>query len=250
MTNNIPAIEPWDAFGQTLYAYWQGEPNVVEIIERDDGWIDVSGSSGPRAYFAPFEEWSPVERAAMEYVRGRVLDVGCGAGRVALYLQEREHEVVGIDVSPLALEVCRQRCVRDARLLSITQANVSLGVFDTVVMLGNNFGLFGDARRARWLLRRWRRMTGPAGRIIAATLDPYQTDNPGHLAYHALNRRRGRMGGQVRMRVRFRQSIGPWLDYLFVSRDELRDIVAGTGWRVAQTLDSDGPTYVAILEKE
>jgi hypothetical protein len=124
-----------------------------------------------------------------------------------------------------------------------------LGRFDTIVMLGNNFGLFGNFRRARWLLRRWRGMTGQEGRIIAQTRDPYRTDDPNHLAYHELNRRRGRMGGQIRFRVRFRRSIGLWLDYLFVSRDEMRDIVSGTGWRIAKTLNSDGPTYITILEK-
>jgi SAM-dependent methyltransferase len=240
--------EPWDAFGQMLYTHLKGEPKGQVFIERDDRWIDVSAGAG--YYFAPFQEWPELEQEAMKYARGRVLDVGCGAGRVALHLQGQGLEVTGIDISPLAVEVCRQRGVRDARRLSITQANSRLGRFDTVIMLGNNFGLFGDFRRARWLLRRWRGMTGPDGRIIAQTLDPYQTDNPDHLAYHELNRQRSRMGGQIRFRVRFRKSIGPWKDYLYVSRDEMRDIVNGTGWHVARTLDSEGPTYVAILEKD
>jgi SAM-dependent methyltransferase len=247
MTPDDPVPEPWDAFGRMLHAHWQGEPDAAEFIERDDRWIDTSAGAG--RYFAPFQEWPALEQEAMRYARGRVLDVGCGAGRVALHLQEQGHEVVGIDVSPLAVEVCRRRGVRDARRLSITQANSRLGQFDTIVMLGNNFGLFGGFRRARWLLRCWRGLTGLEGRIIAQTLDPYQTDNPDHLAYHEWNRRRGRMGGQIRFRVRFRKSIGPWLDYLFVSRDEMRTIVDGTGWQIARTLDSDGPTYIAILEK-
>jgi SAM-dependent methyltransferase len=244
-----PTIEPWDAYGQEIYAYWQGRRDVVEIIERDDGLMDVS--AGPAAYFAAFDEWPPEQQEAMKLVRGRVLDVGCGAGRVSLYLQAQGHEVIGVDVSPLAIEVCRQRGVRELRLMSITQINSSLGVFDTIVMLGNNFGLFGNFRRARWLLRRWHAMTSPEARILAQTLDPYDTGNPDHLAYHVLNRQRGRMGGQTRIRVRFKKSVGPWFDYLFVSRDEMRDIVAGTGWHLATTLDSDmGPMYIAVLEKD
>lgn len=240
-------MEPWDAFGQEIYAYWQGDPDLVEIIERDDGYVDAS--YGPALYFAPFAQWWPIEQEAMSLVRGRVLDVGCGAGRVALHLQEQGHEVVAIDNSPLAIEVCRQRGVRDARLLSITETSARLGPFATIVMLGNNLGLFGSPRRAHWLLRRWKAMTTPDAQIIAATLDPTQTDNPDHLAYHERNRQRGRLPGQVRIRVRFRRVVGRWFDYLFVSRAELADIVAGTGWRVARTLDSEGPQYVAILEK-
>lgn len=243
-----PTIEPWDAYGQEIFAYWKGRRDVVEIIERDDGMMDIS--SGPASYFAPYDEWSTEQKEALKLVRGRILDVGCGAGRIALYLQEQGYDVVGIDISPLAIEVCRQRGVKDVRLMSITQINANLGMFDTIVMLGNNFGLFGNLRRARWLLRRWHAMTTPQARILAQTLDPYETGNPDHLAYHTLNRQRGRMGGQARIRVRFKKSVGPWFDYLFVSRDEMRDLVAGTGWGLARTIDSDGPIYVAVLEKD
>ena len=85
-----------------------------------------------------------------------VLDVGCGAGRVCLHLQEQGHEVIGIDNSPLAVKVARERGVQDARVLSITQASRNkLGQVDTIVMMGNNFGLFASPKRARWLLRRF-----------------------------------------------------------------------------------------------
>jgi 2-polyprenyl-3-methyl-5-hydroxy-6-metoxy-1,4-benzoquinol methylase len=66
------------------------------VIERDDGFVDPEFVSG---YFTEFRNWGLLERSAMRSVRGRVLDVGCGAGRVALYLQRRGHDVVGIDVS-------------------------------------------------------------------------------------------------------------------------------------------------------
>ena len=52
----------------------------------------------------------------MRFVRGRVLDLGCGAGRVGLHLQSRGHDVVGIDVSPLAVEIAGQRGLADVRL--------------------------------------------------------------------------------------------------------------------------------------
>ncbi len=48
----------------------------------------------------------------MEFVNGRVLDVGCGAGRHSLYLQKKGFDVLGIDVSPLAVKVCRLKGVK------------------------------------------------------------------------------------------------------------------------------------------
>jgi SAM-dependent methyltransferase len=234
-----------DAYGALLLAQYAG--GAVEIVEREDGFISAS-PFGPVAYLAPFRRWPAHHRRAMRLARGRVLDVGCGAGRVCLHLQERGLDVVGFDVSPGAVEVCRLRGVRDARLLSIDDVDESLGVFDTIVMLGNNFGLFADAEKADRLLRRFHRLTGPRGRILAETRDVSTTEDPAHLAYQARNRERGRMSGQIRIRVRYRDLATPWFDYLMVSRDELRALAEPAGWTVARTIDSDD-TYVAVLEK-
>ena len=236
-----------DAFGMLLTHHFAGE-SCGEFIERDDGYLVASDNLA--AYFAPFGEWPPRIQQAMNYVRGRVLDVGVGAGRFALYLQEQGHEVVGIDVSPGALEICRKRGVKDVRQLPFHRVDASLGTFDTVLMMGNNFGLFANPRRAKWMLRRLKKLTGPNARIVAESLDIYGTDKPEHLAYHARNRRRGRMAGEIRLRVRYRELIGDWFDYLMVSQAEMQEIVKGTGWRVAEFLGNTGGQYVGVIEKE
>jgi cyclopropane fatty-acyl-phospholipid synthase-like methyltransferase len=234
-----------DAFGEMLLAAFEGHAER-EIVERDDGFVNTCPPWD--MYLRPFRRWPPHHRRAMRLVRGRVLDVGCGAGRVCLHLQQRGQEVVGIDISPGAVEVCRRRGVKDVRLCSIDDVDESLGTFDTIVMLGNNFGLFGGRTKARRLLRRFHALTTDRGRIVAETRDVYRTEDPAHLAYHERNRQRGRMAGQVRIRVRYRDHATPWFDYLMVSRDELDELVEGTGWRLARTLDSDD-TYVAVIEK-
>src|SRR5438128_7956129 len=160
-----------DAFGHELYGYLQGEEGY-EIVERDDGFFGAA--VGPLSYFAGYKQWPAHYKKAMRYVRGRVLDIGCGAGRHALHLQEQGFDVVGIDISPLAIEVCRRLGLKDARLLSITQVSPKLAKFDTLLMLGNNFGLMGNSTRAKWLLKRFRRTTTPRARIIAESTDPYQ----------------------------------------------------------------------------
>ena len=230
-----------------IWDYYRGRKDAVEIVERDDGLIGAS--VGASAYFSTYDQWSELDKAAMELVRGRVLDVGCGAGRHALHLQERGHDVVGIDVSSLAAEVCRLRGVRDVRVLPVTQVSRDLGPIDTVIMMGNNWGLMGGHKRARWLLRRLRNLTTGQGRIVALTTDPYGTETPEHLWYHENNRQRGRMGGQLRIRVRYRKHATPWFDYLLVSKPELEDIIDGTGWVVARYLDAPTAHFGLVLEK-
>ena len=235
-----------DAYGRLIYDYYRGEA-ATEIVEREDGFISESG--GPDAYFAPFRRWPTHHRLAMRWVRGRVLDIGCGAGRASLYLQERGQDVVAIDRSPLAIRTVRLRGVRQARVLSVTAVSPRLGSFDTLLLLGNNFGLLANPRRARWLLARFASLTPAAGRIVAEVLDPYDTKRPEHRRYHRWNVARGRMAGQTRIRVRYRDLATPWFDYLFVSRPELRALLRGTRWRIEHLIDSDGPTYIAVLTK-
>lgn len=235
-----------DAYGREIWDFLQGV-RTPEIVERDDGYIDVS--SGAPHYFAPFKAWPKDERAGMRYVRGRVLDIGCGAGRVIHQLQKKGHEVLGIDISPGAIKTCHELGLKNTRVLSITQISSKLGEFDTVVMYGNNFGLFGSFKRAKWLLKKMHKLTSDQARIIASTTDPHQTNMPEHQAYHRLNKSRGRMPGQLRIRVRYKTSRSPYFDYLLVSPTELKKILQGTGWTIKTILPSDGPQYVAVIEK-
>ncbi len=235
-----------DAHGHMWWDALHGGPGV-EIAERDDGFIDASVFSG--FYLADFKDWPGYERKAMKYARGRVLDVGCGAGRHAIYLQGKGLNVLGTDISGLALKVSKKRGLKKTRLIGVTGITSQLGRFDTILMLGNNFGLFGNCKRAKRILGRFHVMTSDKGRIIAATLDPYKTDLPEHLAYHRRNRKRGRMAGQVRIRVRYKKYATPWFDYLFVSKREMKEILDGTGWVARKFIDSKGPGYIAVIEK-
>ena len=122
--------------------------------------------------------------------------------------------------------------------------------FDTIIMMGNNFGLFGSYHKAKKLLKRFHKMTSDKGLIIAETSDPYQTENPCHLEYHEFNRKRGRMGGQVRLRIRYQKSATPWFDYLFVSKNEMKEILSETGWTIKEFVETKSSVYIAIMEKK
>lgn len=235
-----------DAFGRALLDYLK-EGWADLVVERDDGYIDTG--VGVAIYFAPFRDWPSHQRRATRHARGRVLDIGCGAGRHALHLQERGLRVLGIDSSPGAVRVCRARGLRNARVMAIEEIPRGMGPFDTILMMGNNLGLLGGFTRGRRILRRLHEITGDRGRIVAESVDPYRSGSPHHAAYHRWNRRRGRMGGQVRIRVRYRVWSTAWFDYLLMSRPELEKLIEGTGWRLFRAIESVGPVWVAILEK-
>ncbi len=238
-----------DAYGRQLLEQYNNQTATAEIIERDDDYIDTGSDAG--LYFSEYRQWSPLERRAIKRARGKILDIGCGAGRHSLHLQKKGFDVTAIDNSPGAIKVCKLRGLKQAFVRPIADIDkFKSNSFDTILMFGNNFGLFGDAENARLLLEKMNRITAPDAQIIAGTRNPYQTDNAEHLQYHKLNRRRGRMGGQIRMRVRFGKIVGEWFDYLFVSPEEMEKIIAASDWEIKELIESEQAQYFAIINKK
>ncbi len=234
-----------DAFGKALMACYRGK-NCEHVIERDDGLVEVADT---KVYFTDFDKWPQYERDAMTEVRGRVLNVGCGAGREALWMQEQGLNVVAIDISPIALEVARLRGVRDCRLMDVRMLDFPKGYFDTIVTYGNNFGIAGDVEATKDVLRLYYKMTKADGVILAATRNPLNTENPAHLAYHKQNRRMGRPQGLVRIRVGFEAEFDDYFELLMVSLEELVGVVEPSGWYVGKVYDSGEANYIAVLQK-
>ena len=238
-----------DAYGRQLFVQYNSQTATAEIIERDDHYIDTG--SDPGMYFRDYKQWSPLEHRAIKLAKSRILDIGCGAGRHSLYLQQKGLDVTGIDISPGAVKVCKLRGLKKAFVRPVADVDkFKPNSFDTILMLGNNFGLFGSAKGAKQILKKLYRITSPDARIIAGTRNPYKTSDPDHLQYHRLNKRRGRMPGQIKMRVRFGKIIGAWFDYLFVSPEEMEDILSDTDWQVARFFGSEEANYFAVIRKK
>jgi SAM-dependent methyltransferase len=242
---NVMNLVVGDAFGEILRACWAagGESGgAYEVIERDDGLIGVGDAS---RYFDPASRWGPLESRACERAAGRVLDVGCGAGRHAVVMAAAGLDVIGLDPSAGAVAVTRDRGV-PAQLGSVTDPPYGLGTFDTFVMLGNNLGLLASRDRAPAVLSSLARLANPGARLYGGCLDPHATQDPAHIAYHQRNLELGRMPGQLQIRVRHKLLVTDWFDYLLVSPDELAGLVAGTPWAL-NDITVDGANYLAEL---
>lgn len=219
---------------------------VIEIIERDDGLINGAPAAH---YLAPPAEWQDHDHRAVRRVRGRVLDIGAGAGRIAIELQRRGVDVTGLDISPLALAVSRKRGLERTFLGTVDEHAATGERYDTFLLLGNNLGLLEGHERAPAFLAALAALATPHAQIIAHGTDPYGTTDPVHVGYHRRNRERGRLGGQLRLRLRYREIATDWFDYLVCSVPELRSLIEGTPWRLVEVDDADHPYYLATLER-
>jgi SAM-dependent methyltransferase len=218
---------------------------VIEIIERDDGLINGAPADH---YLGEPSEWQPHDHRALRMCRGHVLDVGMGAGRTAIELQRRGVAVTGLDTSAGAIAVARLRGLRDTVLATVDEYARAAQRYDTFLLLGNNIGLLESRERTPVFLDALAALARPGARIVAQGTDPYGTTDPVHMAYHERNRARGRLGGQLRLRLRYRMLATDWFDYLVCSVAELESLLVGTRWRLSSTDDADRPYYLALME--
>jgi SAM-dependent methyltransferase len=140
-----------------------GAGGVIEVL-RSDG---LSYSFSSEEFFSLRGRLEELDQRALRRAHGRVLDVGAGAGRHALALQESGHEVVAIDISPLCVEVMRQRGVAEVLVGDIFELRrEESGDFDTVLFLMQNIGISGSLFGLENLLLSLRALIRPGGQIL------------------------------------------------------------------------------------
>ena len=235
----------WDLFGKALYDFHCNGACPDYNWLRDDGFRQEESIA---FYFAPLHEWKQAELDALQHVRGRVLDVGCGAGKHALEFQRRGLEVTGIDVSPGALTVCRERGVTDVHEMDVFNLSFDSGSFDCVTLFTNNLSLGGTNEGVVKLLSELRRVIKPEGCVVLTNLDVSVSPNERNLAYQQKNRAAGRPPGQIRMRPEYNGEAGDWIYWLFVSPKDLTELGRSSGWHVSHVARSQA-LYSALLTK-
>jgi SAM-dependent methyltransferase len=225
-----------------LAAHFNGEHEAEITVRRDDGLESVL----PVGYFFRNpDEFTPVERVALERCQGHVLDIGAGTGLHSLALQTAGITVTAIDISEAAVEIMKERGVRDAHRGDVFQFEG--GPFDTLLLLGHGIGMVEDLRGLNRFLTHAHRITCGKGRILAHSLDVQQTADPVHQAYHAANRRAGRYVGETRLQFEFEGQTGQYCGWLHVDPQVLQQEARSTGWGCEVVLEQEGGDYLACL---
>jgi len=234
-----------DSFGKALLDFYStGEEAISLVIRTEDGNEEEMPSS---EYFNAFENWSPIDRALTQWIDGRVLDIGTGAGRLALYLQETGHQVVAIDLSDGAMEVSRARGVSDVRRHDILAGPLDGEKFDSICLFGMNLGIAGLNSNKRNFLTTIQSMLNPGGRIIGTHVNWERTSKKAHIDFQRQLREQGRYPVEMVLKIRY-SGIDEDFSWVLTNQDELRDLCEDVGLDVEIIIESSGGIYGYVLK--
>jgi SAM-dependent methyltransferase len=155
-----------DLFGKAILDYQTNnspediltETNISEADEMEVAYL-----------FRDFISMPKIEQTALQLAKGKILDVGCGAGSHSLYLQENGLEVTAIDISSNAIKACELRGIKMARVQNIL--DIENEKFDTILLLMNGTGIFGSLNNTAVYLQKLKSLLAPNGQILIDSSD-------------------------------------------------------------------------------
>lgn len=154
-----------DLFGKALLDYHNGNYTEDIITSTNISNEDIL----PLPYlFRNFSEMPKLEQKALQLSKGKVLDVGCGTGIHALYLQNKGFEVKAIDISQGAIEVCKQIDVLNTEIKDVLDETET---FDTILLLMNGTGIFQELTQVSKYLTHLKTLLKPNGQILIDSSD-------------------------------------------------------------------------------
>lgn len=154
-----------DIFGKALLDYYNGNytENIItstNISEEDEMPLDY--------LFRDYKDMSKLEQKALQLSKGRVLDVGCGAGIHSLYLQNKGFDVKAIDISKGAIEVAQKLGIKNAQQIPILDETEK---FDTILFMMNGTGIFETLSKTPSYLKHLKTLLNPNGQILIDSTD-------------------------------------------------------------------------------
>ena len=156
-----------DLFGKAILDFQTGSNPEDIITETSISEEDVMNV----AYlFRNCTEMPKIEQKALSLAKGRVLDVGCGAGSHSLYLQNHKKlDLTAIDISANAIKACKLRGIKDCRTTNVLDLDNEK--YDTIILLMNGTGIFGKLNKTSLYLQKLKSLLTPNGQILIDSSD-------------------------------------------------------------------------------
>lgn len=225
----------WDYFHNENPEDLQTETSISELDELPVEYL-----------FRDVEEMNEIEQKALELSQGKVLDIGAGAGSHALYLQnERNLEVLALDVSPKSVEVCTLRGIKNA--VCENMLDFSGQTFDTILLLMNGTGIFQSLLTIDKYLQKLHSLVNESGQILIDSTDilyMFDHDDDGGVLIPA-----GGYYGELDYIVHYKGESEEPIKWLYLDFNTLQNAAENNGFNIEKVMQ-DEDAYLAKLTKK
>lgn len=230
-------------YGRALLDYHRTGIDAPFILRRDDGFEAAIST----ASFFDGSHFPPMERLALDLCRGKILDIGAGAGRHTLELQRRGLDVSAVDILPEAISVMKERGVR--QVIEADVMALETGPFDTLLMLMNGIGMVGTPSEVDRFLHHASHLLQPGGCVLCDSIDVSRTTDPVHVRYREKNLRKNRYPGQQFYSAVYAGESSPLFPWLHLDFPTLAALAHRRRWTAELLVANDDGTYLAKLTR-
>ncbi len=241
MNNTFTLTPEKDPMGAAILEFQKtGKATRLRVLSSmfDEDEIPV------KHLFRTYKDMPRLEQKALDLARGRMLDVGAGAGCHSLELQDRGADILAIDISPLSCEAMKLRGISQVQCINLFDPRLT-GPFDTILMLMNGTSIIGQLKNMPDFLQRIRQLLAKDGQVLVDSSDlKYLYENEdGTYDIDLL----GPYYGQVDYQMVYRKVKGNPFDCLYVDFDTLKLISESNGFVCEMIEEGDHFDYLAKL---
>ena len=229
-----------DLFGKAILDFQTNnspEDLVTEtnISEADEMSVDY--------LFRSYNEMPKLEKKALQLCKGKVLDVGCGAGIHSLYLQKKGFEVTAIDISANAIKACKLRGLQNAQVQNLLALEEEK--FDTILLLMNGTGIFGTLSETSKYLQKLKSLLNPNGQILIDSSDIiYMFDEGADGSYFVPA---DGYYGELTFTISYKNETEDNFPWLYLDYNTLQNAAFANGLQCEMILEGEHYDYLAKL---
>ncbi len=230
-----------DPLGTACLDYLSGEKGAEIIVQSNIVEDDVL----PVEYlFRPFTQMPDLEKKALTLSKGKILDVGAGAGSHALYLQQIKKEVYANELSEQACRVMQQRGVKNILFGDFFELSGDVQ-YDTILMLMNGVGIAGDIANLSTFFAQCKKLLAPGGCVMIDSSDiRYLFEEDDGSILINLN---DDYYGEITYKMKYKDVEGKSFKWLFIDDELLRYYAEENGFVMEKIAEGHHYDYLAKL---
>ena len=230
-----------DLFGKAILDYLTNNSPEDLITETSISEADEMSVS---YLFRDFKDMPKLEQKALQITKGKVLDIGCGTGSHALYLQKKGFDITGIDISANAIEACRLRGLQHAMVQNILDFNTS-EKYDTILLLMNGTGIFGTLANISTHLKKLKSLLTEKGQILIDSSDiiyMFDQDEDGAYEIPATG-----YYGELTFTIQYKGETEDFFPWLYLDYNTLQNACFANGLKCELIKEGNHFDYLAKL---